>query len=309
MKRILVTGATGFIGRHCLAPLADKGYEVHAVTSNQSLQGDTIATWHQANLLDRTEIAPLFEEVAPTHLLHLAWVVDPGTAYFSQDNFRWVQSTLDMADEFARCGGKRMTVTGTCYEYEQAYGVCSEQRTPLTPNTTYGTCKNSLRDMLTSYSQSLEISFAWPRIFFLYGPGEHPRRLVSSVANALLRGEEANCSHGRQLRDFLYVKDLGDALAALVDSEVQGPINIGQGSPVELREIVCKLGELAGRPDLIRLGAIAARDNEVPLVMADTALMKQQLDWTPKFDLETGLQETLAWWEKQLEAEQAVGSA
>ncbi|NOY43807.1 MAG: NAD(P)-dependent oxidoreductase [Planctomycetes bacterium] len=308
MKRVLVTGATGFIGRHCLAPLAAHGYEVHAVTSKHRLGGDRIATWHQADLLDRGQIAPLLEKVAPTHLLHLAWVVDPGVAYFSQDNFRWVQSTLELTKEFARCGGKRMAVAGTCYEYDQTYGVCSEERTPTRPNTTYGTCKNALRELLASYCESLDLSFAWPRIFFLYGPGEHPGRLVSSVANALLRGEPAKCSHGRQLRDFLYVEDLGEALAALLKSEVQGPINLGQGSAVELREIVSKLGELAGRPDLIRLGAIAARENEVPVVMADTTQMKRQLDWTPRFDLETGLQRTLDWWEEQLKTEQTTGT-
>ena len=309
MKRVLVTGASGFIGQHCLTPLSNKGYEVHAVTSKKPLTDKSNTTWHQADLLDRNQIAPLIDKVRPTHLLHMAWVVDPGTAYFSADNFRWVQSSLDLANEFVRCGGERLIVTGSCYEYDQAYGVCSEERTPLKPNTTYGICKNSLQELLTSYSQTEELSFAWPRIFFLYGPGEHPRRLVSSVANALLRGEPADCSHGKQLRDFLYVEDLGEALAALVDSEVQGPINIGKGSPVEIREIVNTLGKLAGKPDLIRLGAIPARDNEVPLVMADPTLMKQQLDWSPKYNLETGLQRTLDWWQQQINTQQTTGSA
>ena len=309
MKRVLVTGATGFIGRHCLAPLQASGYEVHAVTSKPAFADDHNATWHQADLLDRQQIGPLVETVAPTHLLHLAWVVDPGTAYVSADNYRWLQSTLDLATEFARCGGQRMTVAGTCYEYDQTYGLCSEERTPTCPDTIYGTCKNALRELLAAFCPTHDISLAWPRIFFLYGPGEHPRRLVSSVANALLRGEPANCSHGKQLRDFLYVEDLGEALVALLESDVQGPINIGRGSPVELRQIVGKLGELIGRPDLIRLGAIPARTHEVPLVMADTTRMRQRLDWAPRFDLESSLKRTVSWWKQQLELEQTTGTA
>ncbi len=309
MKRVLVTGATGFIGRHCLAPLAARGYDVHAVTSHQPVGVDPSVTWHRADLLESGQLAPLIEQVRPTHLLHLAWVVDPRTAYTSLDNYRWLQATIGLTTEFARRGGKRLVITGSCYEYDQSYGVCSEQRTPTQPNTTYGTCKNALRELLTSYCQSLKISLAWPRLFFLYGPGEHPLRLVPSVANAVLRGEVAKCSHGKQLRDFLYVEDAGEGLAALLSADVQGAINIGSGSAVALSEIVTKLGELAGRPDLIELGAIPARDTDVPLVMADTTLMKQQLDWSPRIGLKVGLGRTLNWWRQQIDRGQASDAA
>jgi nucleoside-diphosphate-sugar epimerase len=300
MKRVLVTGASGFVGRHCLAPLNASGYEVHAVTSRRPLEGDDIATWHHADLLDRQQIGPLVEAIAPTHLLHLAWIADPRTAYVSPENFRWVQSTLDLASEFARCGGVRMTVAGTCTEYDQSYGVCTEDRTPTRPNTIYGTCKNATRELLSCYCESREISFAWPRIFYLYGPGEDPGRLVSSVTTALLCGEPAKCSHGRQLRDFLYVEDLGEALVVLLNSDSVGPVNVGRGTPIEIRQIVEQIGKLIGRRDLIRMGAIAARSNDVPLVVADITRMNQQLNWAPRFDLETGLKRTIAWWEQHL---------
>ena len=92
MKRILITGASGFIGCHCIEPLKAQGYEVHAVSSREIVPSDDGVTWHQANLLDREQISPLLERIEPSHLLHLAWIVTPGESYASMLNFQWVQT-------------------------------------------------------------------------------------------------------------------------------------------------------------------------------------------------------------------------
>ncbi|MHB8902884.1 MAG: NAD-dependent epimerase/dehydratase family protein [Thermoguttaceae bacterium] len=307
MKRILLTGATGFIGCQCIGPLNAHGYEVHAVSSRPVALQNEGATWHQADLLDQRQIAPLLEEVEPTHLLHLAWIVTPGKSYASPENFQWVQSSLTLAQEFVRVGGQRLVVCGTCYEYDQRYGLCHESRTPTAPDTLYGTCKNALRDLLTSFCAASGVSFAWPRLFFLYGPHEHPQRLVSSVICSLLRGEQARCSHGRQLRDYLYVEDAAEALAAIAESDLVGTVNIGQGAPVSLQEIVHGVAIQIGRPDLLALGAIAARPNEVPLIAADITRLTNEVGWQPRFLLAEGIARTIAWWRSELSM-QPVGS-
>lgn len=94
MKRVLVTGASGFIGRNCLAPLEQREFEIHAVSSRPVDHGDNNVTLHEANLLDRSQIAPLLAAVRPTHLLHLAWIVSPGAA---SPTLRPSQSSLDLA--------------------------------------------------------------------------------------------------------------------------------------------------------------------------------------------------------------------
>ena len=301
MKKVLVTGAGGFVGRHSLKTLVERGFDVHAIASKSLPTVNSDCTWHLANLLDYTSIKELICQVKPTHLLHFAWCYSvPGQYWKSEDNFLWVQASLELLRQFREQGGERVVMGGTCAEYDWKYGYCSEFVTPRNPDTPYGICKNSLQEMLESYSKLTNLSSAWGRIFFPYGPYEYVDRLVASVICSLLKAEPARCSHGRQMRDFLYVQDVADAFVALLESDVTGPVNIGSGQPIAIKDIVYKIGEQIGRSDLIQLGAIPAGTNDTPLLVGDVTRLFQDVGWLPKFDLDTGLKQTIIWWEKQL---------
>jgi nucleoside-diphosphate-sugar epimerase len=152
--------------------------------------------------------------------------------------------------------------------------------------------------MVRTFAAGRELSAAWPRVFFLYGPKEHPERLVSSVIRSLLRGQPARCSHGRQIRDYLHVQDVADGLVAVLDSEVRDAVNISSGEATTLREITLTIGRLTGRAELVQLGAIPARANDVPLVVGSNA-RAAALGWRPRYDLESGLRHTIEWWRAQ----------
>jgi nucleoside-diphosphate-sugar epimerase len=122
---------------------------------------------------------------------------------------------------------------------------------------------------------------------------------VASVICSLLQEEPALCSQGQQQRDFLYVLDAADALVSLLDSNVEGPINIGSGEVISVADVVTKVGEQMGKPELIRLGAIPSQKNEPPLLTADTTRLKSELKWSPKYSLADGLRETIEWWKLQ----------
>ena len=107
--------------------------------------------------------------------------------------------------------------------------------------------------MLNAFCQQVELSSAWGRIFFLYAPHEYPQRLVSSVIRSLLKGEVARCSHGNQIRDFLYVQDVADGFIALLDSQVNGAVNIASGSPIALKEVIYQIAGKLNRENLIEL--------------------------------------------------------
>ena len=205
MKRILVTGARGFIGRHCLPLLVARGYEVHAVSSQRITANASDVYWYQADLLDPSQVLALVTKVRAGHLLHLAWYTVPGKYWTSPKNLRWVQASVSLLQEFVAHGGQRVVMAGSCAEYDWRYGYCSEAVTPLAPRTLYGTCKHSLQLVLSAFAKQTGLSAAWGRIFFLFGPYEHPDRLVAFVIRSLLKGEAARCSHGNQIRDFLYV--------------------------------------------------------------------------------------------------------
>ena len=278
---MLVTGATGFVGRQSLAPLDALGYEVHAVGRRD------------VDLLDADATQRLIAEVQPTHLLHFAWYAEPGAFWDSAENARWEAAGVRLLDAFAAAGGSRAVVAGTCAEYDwTGDGVLSERSTPLAPRTEYGRAKNALH----AAASQMEISLAWGRIFFLYGPNEDERRLVASVARSLLAGQPARTTHGLQRRDFLHVADVGDAFAALLDSGVEGAVNVASGEGVQVADVVQRIAALVGRPDLLELGAIEASADEPPLLVADVARLHDEVGWTPSRTLDDGLGDTVEWW-------------
>lgn len=302
MKKVLVTGARGFIGRHALNTLIERGvFDVHAITSND-IPRNKIADclWHVANLLESTQINALFHAVQPTHLMHFAWYTVRGKYWKARENFLWVQSSLEILRKFYECGGKRVVMAGTCAEYDWNYGYCSEFITPRATTTSYGTCKQALQVMLDAYSVETGLSSAWGRIFFLYGPYEHSTRLVSSVISSLLQNKPVGCSQGNQIRDFLYVQDVADAFVALLESDVHGPVNIASGRPVALKEIIYRIAEKLNRRDLVQLGALPAPANDPHLLVADVTRLANEVRWSPKYDLDTGLQKTINWWKEKL---------
>ena len=303
MRKVLLTGATGFIGRHCLPALLKSGYEVHATFARAPLDGFDGVRWHQSDLLAVEQVRSLVDEVRPTHLLHFAWVVTPGAFWSSPDNFRWVQASLELLQCFAANGGQRAVMAGTCAEYNWKYGYCVEGVTPLEPSTVYGTCKHALHAMQEALAAQSGLSAAWGRIFFPYGPHEYASRLIPSVIHALLQHEEARCSHGRQIRDFLYVGDVAEAFVALLGSEVEGAVNIASGAPVTLKEIIEWLAQRLDCADLVRLGALAAPPDEPPLLVADVRRLREEVGWQPRSSLEQGLDQTLAWWKTHLSVE------
>lgn len=299
MKRVLLTGAGGFVGRRCLAHLAEAGYEVHAVGRRPVAHASVDATrlrWHAVDLLDARGVEALLAEVEPTHLLHLAWYTEHGKFWAAVENLSWVGASLKLFEAFAAGGGRRVVAAGTCVEYApEGDAPCSEASTPLAPKTLYGACKHATHVALEAFARQASLSAAWGRLFFPYGPGEPPGRLVPSVARALLAGEPALCTHGRQVRDFLHVEDAASAFVALLDSEVEGAVNIASGQPVALREVVEKVAARAGRPDLARLGARPAPEGEPPSLYADARRLRAEVGWSPRYDLDEGLAETVEW--------------
>lgn len=295
MKKVLVTGATGFIGQHCITPLIAKGFEVHAVSSKVHKDDSVDVHWHQADLLDTEEVFELLSAVQPSHLLHFAWYTVTGKYWNSMENFRWVQASLDLLLAFSANSGARAIIAGSCSEYDWNYAYCSEKITPLVPDTVYGNCKHALQTMLDAFSKQTGLSIAWGRIFFLYGPHEWPTRLVSSVIQFLLQNKPALCSHGNQLRDYLYVQDVAEAFVELLESDLQGAVNIASGNPVALRDIIFNIAGKLNGMDLVHLGALETAPHEPPMIVADVRRLTEELKWRPKIDLDTGLDLTINW--------------
>ncbi|MFI4889403.1 MAG: NAD-dependent epimerase/dehydratase family protein [Steroidobacterales bacterium] len=308
-QRVLVTGAGGFIGRWSLAALRARGYEVHAVLAPRRVErpgaepGGAIV--HRADLLDLGSIDALLAEVRPTHLLHFAWIATPGEYWMSAENRRWLDAGTHLAQRFLASGGQRAVMAGSCAEYDWTRAsVCREASSPLADTaavapSAYAAAKLAMHRSLARLAQQFGASTAWGRIFFQFGPAEHPSRLVPTVIRSLLAGREALCTAGTQVRSFLHVADVGEAFAALLDSQVQGAVNIGSAERLAVAELIGLIAAQIGRVDLVRLGAKPLPAGEPALLVPELSRLHGEVGWQPRFTVESAIADTIAWWRQQ----------
>lgn len=296
MRRVLVTGAGGFVGSHVVAALATAGFEVVAT----GLRAPSLPSpardlrFEAADLLDQVARRDLIERVAPTHLLHLAWIAQPGVYWRSADNLQWAAASLDLVRAFRERGGVRAVAVGSCAEYAWGGARFIETETPCSPATLYGAAKDATRRLLEAFAREHELSFAWARLFFLYGPREKPGRLVSDALTALRSGTPFPTSEGHQRRDFLHVEDAAGALCALLASEVAGAVNIASGTAVPVRAILAHLANAFRQSHLIRYGERRSSETEPAIIEGDVSRLTREVGFSPRFDIRSGLDDTIA---------------
>ncbi len=181
--KVLVTGATGFIGRQAVAQLArQQRFEV-VTASRGHLNHPLLDVAHECvDLLTPGAATDLIGRLQPTHLLHLAWGVPPGRFWTSRDNLDWAAASLLLLRAFLDAGGQRAVMAGTCAEYDWSGPGLLAESSPIRPATFYGVTKDATRRAVCAANDHFGASVAWGRVFWLYGPAEAPGRLISDVA-------------------------------------------------------------------------------------------------------------------------------
>lgn len=294
-KIVLLTGGAGFIGRCAVEPLLARGYQVHMATRAASAEPRTDGvSIHPCDLFDAEQVQALIERVSPTHLLHFAWYAEPRLYWTSSRNLDCLRSSVQLLQTFARRGGRRAVFAGTCAEYDWSFGYLSETQTPTRPRTLYGACKHALQETTARFAETVNLSTAWGRIFFLYGPHEHASRFVPSIIARLAEGRAARCNYGRHLRDFLHVDDVAGAFVCLLDSDLRGPVNIASGVPFSLGQVAEMIALKLGRPELLEVDDLPAVPDNPVVLLADVTRLKTELGWSPRISLSAGLDQVLA---------------
>ncbi|WP_440409619.1 NAD-dependent epimerase/dehydratase family protein [Neorhizobium petrolearium] len=259
-KRVLLTGGTGFVGRQVLRALAGSGNRIRAVIregSAESRLGDPAA-------VESTVRSPdIFRESAEWWVkaldgvdivVHVAWYTEPGKYVQSPENIICLEGTLRLAQAAALAGVKRFVGIGTCFEYDLSAGMLSTD-TPLRPTSPYAGAKAAAFLALSQWLPPQGISFAWCRLFYMFGEGEDERRLFPYLRAQLAAGQSVDLTSGNQIRDFLDVRIAGEKIAATALGDRKGPVNICSGIPVTVRQIAERIADDYGRRDLLRFGA------------------------------------------------------
>jgi nucleoside-diphosphate-sugar epimerase len=300
--RVLLTGAAGFIGSHLARLLLGEGHEVIALLRRGSdlrrLDG-ILADLRivSGDLADMTAALGPLREARPDVCVHLAW--RGGVARTDVEaHLASLAVSCELLRRLPDIGCQRFVSAGTCVEYRPSSTALPETA-PLEPHDIYGTCKKALAEVAAAFGEQSGISVVIPRIFYVYGPFEGRNRLVASIVGALLAGQPADVTPGEQVRDYLHVEDVASALWAAAQSDVTGAVNIASGLPITIAALARRVGELVGRPELVKLGARPYRDSEPMHILADATLLHERLAWMPRFDLDCGLRHTIDWWRHQ----------
>jgi nucleoside-diphosphate-sugar epimerase len=236
---ILVTGATGFIGQHVLSAFAARGVRVTALARDTSKLAqfsdhhDVLAGGYHHN-----DLGWLAENKPHDILLHLAWSGLPH--YKSLHHFEdELPRQYQFLKEAISRGYGSIVVTGTCFEYGMASGPLNEEHL-CSPANPYALAKDTLRRQLAMLQQQSHFRLTWARLFYMYGDGQAPSSLLSQLKAAVTRGDSKfPMSAGEQLRDFLPVESVAEALTALaLRNSDDGIVNVCSGKPISVRTLV-----------------------------------------------------------------------
>jgi nucleoside-diphosphate-sugar epimerase len=299
--RLYLTGAGGFIGSHVLRAAWHDGWEVGVPKLPRNRLG--LSDFEsRLTVVDFGETSETTTGITwrPDAAIHLAWVADPPSYLTSPENLRCLTQSIDLLGVLIRRGCSSVVMTGSVAEYRPADGPLAEE-SAVDPQTLYAACKVSTSLIGRQLASSSSTQFAWARLFHVYGPLEHPQRLVPSVINTLLDGREFAATDGAQQRDFVHVEDVAAALLRLAAAGVRGEFNVCSGVPTSVRELASLVGDQLGRSALLRFGAIPARPWDPPSLVGSSAKLRA-LGWAPRFSLDQGLAQTIDWWRRQREA-------
>lgn len=254
---VVLTGATGFVGRQILQHLLKQGCAVRLLVRDRAqLQGlpAGVEVFSTADLFNESahRLGELLDGAAT--LIHAAWYAEPGRYLTSPLNLTCLTGTAELARAFAAAGGRRFVGVGTCAEYDASTGLLTPD-TPLNPTTLYAASKAATFLSLRSFFNTVGVEFAWCRLFYLYGEGEDERRLVPSIRRQLADGQEIALTRGEQVRDFLDVADAGRMITDIALGHREGPVNICSGKGITVRQLAEQVADEYGRRDLLRFGA------------------------------------------------------
>jgi UDP-glucose 4-epimerase len=302
--RVLVTGASGFIGSHLTRRLIAEGATVHALTSTVSsvyparlLEVREQITLHEASLTDRGALTIVAADVRPSYVFHLGAYTHVGKSWQRVDECIQVnvQGTVNLLMALEPVGFGRFVNVGTSEIYGDIH-VPFREDAPVHPISPYSVSKHSAEEYCRLFAEAR----SWPVVRVM----QSPDRIIPEIITRALQSQPLRMTRGLQTREFNYVEDLvGGMLRVALAPNIDGELfNLGCGRETSMRDLTTLILSMLGDPITPEFGALPERPIEIPRMRADTAKTEQRLGWRAATTLEEGLARTIDWYRTALAA-------
>ncbi|MBU3191623.1 NAD-dependent epimerase/dehydratase family protein [Clostridium bowmanii] len=307
-KKVLITGASGFVGSCLVRRLLSENYKIHIITR------DTTNLWrlqdiikhleiHNIDLLDSQKIAKLASTISIDQVFHLATY----GGYYYQSKLEEVINTNVIATwnifrEFSKKGIEMFVNTSSSSEYGEKFEPMSEDM-KVEPNNMYGASKAAATILCSTYASMNKIPMVTLRLFSPYGYYDAKTRLIPTVITACLREQEIKLSQKHSMRDFIFIDDVVEAYLAVSRLEnSQGEIfNIGNGIQYTIEDIANNIVSLIGKGNIIHWTNNLERQYEPAMWVSDNKKVYEKLNWKPKVEIGEGINKTINWFRNNLE--------
>lgn len=305
IKKIFVTGATGFIGRHLVHHLILEGYSVSTLvrpgSSSHNIGRIDGVTYFSGDIRNYDDLAAVFSAFQPDAVIHLVTYYAvmhraDEIAVMLDTNVKGTINLLEAAKEYSDV--QLFINTSSTQVYEPKDRRLTELDT-IKPQSLYAVTKRHAEEACSFYAETYHLPCVTLRLFPPYGPGDQVRRLIPYVIGSISKNTPPNLTTGKQKWDFVYVEDIVSAYLAVLKSfpfrENHAVFNIGTGEPISIRSVVEKIRANLGSDIVLPWGSVAHRINEVWYNSADITKAQKELKWKPQTGIDEGLKKTIAW--------------
>lgn len=302
--KVLITGATGFVGSHLLELFLNNNYQVQILLRPES------NTWRIAHLISHNNINLLYGDLndigqsdlknsinsfEPESIIHLAWQGVGNKDRNDTQQLLNIQQSIELVKLAKGLNVKSFIGLGSQAEYGPCSNIISELQ-PTLPTTCYGIAKLSTSLVLQDLCEQFNIRYAWLRLFSSYGPKDNDSWLIPYLINSFKNNINPDLTKCEQRWDYIHVADVASAIYSIViSSQANGIFNLGSGQANKLIDIVNYINNKTNPDIKANIGAVPYRPDQVMHLEADITRLKKYTNWTPRKNLYQGLDETIEW--------------
>ncbi len=293
-KKVLLTGAKGLIGREVQEPLLDLGFEIYALTRENSSSDNAKKLskeihWIEVDIFDSQAMSKTFQKIKPNYLLNLAWATTDD--YLTSNiNFDYAIAGLNLLKYFHENGGKRAVYVGTCLEFELDKPILKDDD-QLNPISFYAKSKNGLRILAEDFCKHNDLEFGWGRIFYAFGHKEYPKRLIPYIINSLIHDQKVLIKNGQLVRDYIYSKDIGGGLASFLDSKACNSVNLSSSKGYLLKDLAKIIAKRLKKEYLLEIRE--EKTEQAPKIIGCNDRLVHEVGYKIKYEFEEAINQIM----------------